>query len=38
MKAVLLKGIGRLEIGEVPMPQIKGDKDVLLKDGASEEL
>ncbi len=26
-----MKGIGRLEIGEVSMPQVKGDKDVLLK-------
>ena len=31
MKAVLLKGIGRMEIGEVAMSQIKGEKDVLLK-------
>ncbi len=31
MKAILLKEIGRLEIKDVPMPQIKGPKDVLVK-------
>ncbi len=31
MKTILLKEIGRLEIEDVPMPQIKGAKDVLLK-------